>query len=104
MSTTNAQGRHDGTTGVSDDHAPVFDRRRSGSEFLRRLIERDDWIKELAISFRGGSEPLAVVIEGGPGLGKTGFLNAACHLAVEAGLDVLRARGSPREIESPFGV
>jgi DNA-binding CsgD family transcriptional regulator len=104
MSTTNAQGRHDGTMGVSDDHAPVFDRRRSGSEFLRRLIERDDWIKELAISFGGGSEPLAVVIEGGPGLGKTGFLNASCHLAAESGFDVLKARGSLLELEAPFGV
>jgi DNA-binding CsgD family transcriptional regulator len=86
------------------DQPPAFERRRSGSELLRRLIERDDWLKELAASFGGQSPPLAVIIEGGPGLGKTGFLNAACHLAGEAGLHVLRARGSPREIESPFGV
>jgi DNA-binding CsgD family transcriptional regulator len=86
------------------DQTPAFERRRSGSELLRRLIERDDWLKELSASFGGQSPPLAVIIEGGPGLGKTGFLNAACHLAGEAGLDVLRARGSPREMESPFGV
>ncbi len=86
------------------DRVPAFDRRRSGSEFLRRLIERDDWFTELAASFGGHTPPVAVIIEGGPGLGKTGFLNAACHLATQVGLDVLRARGSQREIDSPFGV
>jgi DNA-binding CsgD family transcriptional regulator/tetratricopeptide (TPR) repeat protein len=102
--TTDAEGRDDGTAHVSIDHAPLFDRRRSGSDFLRRLIERDEWIKELAVSFAGRSHPLAVIIEGGPGLGKTGFLNSACHLAGESGFDVLRSRGSLLELEAPFGV
>jgi DNA-binding CsgD family transcriptional regulator len=100
----NAEERHQRTTHASAGRSPAFDRRRAGSEFLRRLIERDDWIKELAVSFAGRAQPLAVIVEGGPGLGKTGFLNAACHLAAESGFDVLRSRGSLLELEAPFGV
>jgi DNA-binding CsgD family transcriptional regulator/predicted negative regulator of RcsB-dependent stress response len=58
----------------------------------------------LAASFAGLLPPSAVIIEGEPGLGKTAFLNAACHVAREAGHDVLYARGGALEAESPFGI
>ena len=91
--------------GVVDvDHPPAFDRRRSGPKLSRRLIERDDLLKELTATFSGTTPPHAIVIEGGPGLGKTALLNAACYLADEIGLDVVRARGSSRETDSAFGV
>ena len=67
-------------------------------------MERDEWQEEFAATFEGLLPPSAVIIEGEPGLGKTALLNAACHLAFEAGHEVLRARGVAREAEAPFGV
>ncbi len=49
-------------------------------------------------------EGSVVLIEGGPGAGKTRLLAEARALAVEAGLDVLSAQGGEMEREYPFGV
>ncbi len=89
---------------MSNVQGVTFERRRPGDRVARRLLERDDWLDELAAAFVGRSRPSSVVIEGEPGLGKTALLNAACQSATEAGLFVLRARGSLIEAESPFGV
>jgi DNA-binding CsgD family transcriptional regulator len=86
------------------DQSVTFDRRQRTNQLTRRLMERDEWQDELAASFAGLLPPSAVIIEGEPGLGKTAFLNAACHLAREAGHDVLYARGGALEAESPFGI
>jgi DNA-binding CsgD family transcriptional regulator len=86
------------------DQSVTFDRRQQSNQVTRRLMERDEWQDELAASFAGLLPPSAVIIEGEPGLGKTAFLNAACHLAREAGHDVLYARGGALEAESPFGI
>jgi DNA-binding CsgD family transcriptional regulator/predicted negative regulator of RcsB-dependent stress response len=86
------------------DQSVTFDRRQQTNQLTRRLMERDEWQDELAASFAGLLPPSAVIIEGEPGLGKTAFLNAACHVAREAGQDVLYARGGALEAESPFGI
>jgi DNA-binding CsgD family transcriptional regulator len=86
------------------DQSVTFDRRQQTNQLTRRLMERDEWQDELAASFAGLLPPSAVIIEGEPGLGKTAFLNAACHVAREAGHDVLYARGGAVEAESPFGI
>jgi DNA-binding CsgD family transcriptional regulator len=86
------------------DQPVTFDRRQQTNQLTRRLMERDEWQDELAASFAGLLPPSAVIIEGEPGLGKTAFLNAACHVAREAGHDVLYARGGALEAESPFGI
>jgi DNA-binding CsgD family transcriptional regulator/predicted negative regulator of RcsB-dependent stress response len=86
------------------DQSVTFDRRQQTNQLTRRLMERDEWQDELNASFAGLLPPSAVIIEGEPGLGKTAFLNAACHLAREAGHDVLYARGGALEAESPFGI
>jgi DNA-binding CsgD family transcriptional regulator len=86
------------------DQSVTFDRRQQTNQLTRRLMERDEWQDELAASFAGLLPPSAVIIEGEPGLGKTAFLNAACHVAREAGHDVLYARGGALEAESPFGI
>jgi len=87
---------------AENDHA--FERRRSTGAPARRLMERDEWQDEFGAAFVGLLPPSAVIIEGEPGLGKTALLNAACHLAMEAGHEVLRARGGVLESEAPFGV
>jgi DNA-binding CsgD family transcriptional regulator len=86
------------------EQEPGFERRHSTGMRASRLLERDQWRDELAATFAGLLPPAAVIIEGAPGLGKTALLNAACHLASEAGHEVLRARGSAREAGVPFGI
>ncbi len=81
----------------------AFERRRRNTA-ATRLLERDEWQAEFAAAFAGLLPPCAVIIEGEPGVGKTALLNAACQLAVEAGHEVLRARGGVLEAEAPFGV
>jgi DNA-binding CsgD family transcriptional regulator len=83
---------------------PSFERRHSTGIRASRLLERDKWRDELAATLAGLLPPAAVIIEGAPGLGKTALLNAACHLASEVGHEVLRARGSAREADVPFGI
>ena len=99
-----SQGGHWGMAPLGADQSVTFDRRQQTNQLTRRLMERDEWQDELAASFAGLLPPSAVIIEGEPGLGKTAFLNAACHVAREAGHDVLYARGGALEAESPFGI
>ena len=99
-----SQGGHWGLAPLGADQSVTFDRRQQSNQVTRRLMERDEWQDELSASFAGLLPPSAVIIEGEPGLGKTAFLNAACHLAREAGHDVLYARGGALEAESPFGI
>jgi len=99
-----SQGGHWGMAPLGADQPVTFDRRQQTNQLTRRLMERDEWQDELAASFAGLLPPSAVIIEGEPGLGKTAFLNAACHVAREAGHDVLYARGGALEAESPFGI
>jgi DNA-binding CsgD family transcriptional regulator len=99
-----SQGGHWGMAPLGADQSVTFDRRQQTNQLTRRLMERDGWQDELAASFAGLLPPSAVIIEGEPGLGKTAFLNAACHVAREAGHDVLYARGGALEAESPFGI
>ncbi len=94
----------EGTASLGVNHSLTFDRRQSRNHVAGRLMERDVWQDELAATFAGLLPPSAVVIEGEPGLGKTALLNAACHLAREAGHEVLYARGGAVELESPFGI
>jgi DNA-binding CsgD family transcriptional regulator/tetratricopeptide (TPR) repeat protein len=89
---------------VETEHVHAFERRQSAGASTRRLMERDEWQDEFAAAFVGLLPPSAVIIEGEPGLGRTALLNAACHLAMEAGHEVLRARGGVLESEAPFGV
>ena len=89
---------------VETQHVHAFERRQSTGTSARRLMERDEWQDEFAAALVGLLPPSAVIIEGEPGLGKTALLNAACHLAMEAGHEVLRARGGVLESEAPFGV
>ncbi len=89
---------------VETEHVHAFERRQSAGTSARRLMERDEWQDEFAAAFVGLLPPSGVIIEGEPGLGKTALLNAACHLAMEAGHEVLRARGGVLESDAPFGV
>jgi hypothetical protein len=89
---------------VDGGHLHAFERRHSPGTSPSRLVERDQWLDEFTAAFIGLLPPSAVIIEGEPGLGKTALLNAACHLAMEAGHEVLRARGGVVESEAPFGV
>lgn len=52
----------------------------------------------------GAGSGRLVVIEGPPGVGKTRLVEVARDAALEAGLAVLRARGTELEREFPFGV
>ncbi len=101
--------------GVQPSAAVLFDRRpppavpgratdRPDGAGRPRLRERESVFGELVATFRGLSRPGPIVIEGGPGLGKTALVNAACHLAREEGLAVLSARGSQLEAAYPFSV
>lgn len=85
---------------VETEHVHAFERRQSTGASTRRLMERDEWQEEFAAAFVGLLPPSAVIIEGEPGLGRTALLNAACHLAMEAGHEVLRA-GRCARIRSP---
>jgi DNA-binding CsgD family transcriptional regulator len=65
------------------------------------LLERDrELVGADAVIEHGG----ILVVEGGAGIGKTAFLEAACRGAVERDHQVLRARGSELEGEFTFGV
>jgi DNA replication protein DnaC len=70
------------------------------------LRERDAELERIgaAIEEAGRGRGRLIVIEGGPGLGKTRLLAAACDSAVSCGLTVLRARGGEQERMAPFGV
>jgi DNA-binding CsgD family transcriptional regulator len=106
--------RRDGQRPDPSDHFEVpfagaeriraFERRRRNTASATRLLERDEWQAEFAAALAGLLPPSAVIIEGEPGVGKTALLNAACHLAVDAGYEVLRASGGVLEAEAPFGV
>ncbi len=82
------------------------DRRRSGTPAQPRLYERQAFLNEFAAMF-SGSWPHAngtVVIEGFHWTGRTALLGAACHLARERHLSVLRARGSYLDSAAAWGV
>jgi DNA-binding CsgD family transcriptional regulator len=70
------------------------------------LVEREAELEELGSllrSARDGRGGLAV-IEGPPGIGKTGLLEALRDAATGEGLEVLAARGGDLERDLPFGV
>ena len=73
----------------------------SGAYSLRMLLEREDELAALDGLLDGGG---VLVVEGGPGIGKTSLVDEACRSAGEAGWEVLRARGSELEAGFPFGV
>ena len=70
------------------------------------LLEREDALERLSELARAaaGGQGAIVSIRGRPGEGKTTLLVAACRLAEEHGLRVLRARGSELEGDFAFGV
>ena len=82
----------------------AFERRVRNGTRSSRLLERDQWQNEFAAVFAGLLPRAAVIIEGEPGAGKTALLNVACHLAEDAGHEVLRASGGMLESKDPFGV
>jgi DNA-binding CsgD family transcriptional regulator len=90
-----------GQRGPGQKSAPAASRRHRA-----RLLERDDYLSELRALFsEDWGHPVGpIVVEGGSGVGKTGFLKAACHIAVDAGWTVLRARGDGLKVRSPYGV
>ena len=72
----------------------------------RTLIERARELDVLADALRiaGAGEGRMVVVEGPPGIGKSGILQATHDAAVGAGIQVLAARGHALEREFGFGV
>ncbi len=70
------------------------------------LLEREPELSRMREAIRqAGSGAGALVVIGGPaGIGKTALLLAAAGMAEQAGLRVLRARGSDLEQEFAFGV
>ena len=82
------------------------DRRRGGSPEQPRLYERQAFLNEFAAMFSGAwPHPNGtVVIEGFHWTGRTALLGAACRLARERHLSVLRARGSYLERAAPWGI
>jgi len=88
--------------GTAQIHA--FERRVRKGTRSSRLLERDQWQNEFAAVFAGLLPRAAMIIEGEPGAGKTALLNVASQLAVDAGHEVLHARGGVQESEVPFGV
>lgn len=71
-----------------------------------QLLEREAELGELGAVFEGvlAGRGRLVVVEGAAGTGKTALAAAACRMAAEVRLRVLRARGSELEHEFPFGV
>ena len=66
------------------------------------LVEREGELAAVrGLLDRGGD---VVVVEGGPGIGKTALLDACCERAGVLGHRVLRARGSELESDFPFGL
>ena len=70
------------------------------------LLEREPELRRMqqAIRDAGGGAGGLVVIGGPAGIGKTALLQAAAGMAEQAGVRVLRARGSDIEQEFAFGV
>ncbi len=71
-----------------------------------RLLERETELESIGAWMSGardGRGRVALVLAGA-GLGKTTLLDRAAVLGAEAGLRVLRARGSELEREMPFGI
>jgi DNA-binding CsgD family transcriptional regulator len=70
------------------------------------LLERDLELELLGKALAGarGCRGSLVIVEGPAGVGKSALLTAAGLLAVEAGCDVLTARGAELEREFAFGV
>jgi DNA-binding CsgD family transcriptional regulator len=70
------------------------------------LLEREPELRRMREAIRqAGSGAGALVVIGGPaGIGKTALLLAAAGMAEQAGVRVLRARGSDLEQEFAFGV
>lgn len=70
------------------------------------LIERGEVWRALAhvLGASRAGDGSALLIEGSSGLGKTALVAAAATLAAECGMQVLRARGRPRERDVPYGV
>ena len=70
------------------------------------LLEREPELRRMREAIRqAGSGAGGLVVIGGPaGIGKTALLQAAAGMAEQAGVRVLRARGSDLEQEFAFGV
>jgi DNA-binding CsgD family transcriptional regulator len=78
----------------------------SGASATGPLLERSEelaQIESVLAEARGGSGKF-LVIEGPAGIGKTALLSAARDAAGEAGMRVLRSRGTELEGEFAFGV
>ena len=71
---------------------------------LSWLLERDTELEALREAVENVRSGGLVLIEGGPGIGKSSLVDAGAELAREAGLQVLMARGSQLEIAFSFGV
>jgi DNA-binding CsgD family transcriptional regulator len=63
----------------------------------RRIVGREAELAAIAAFSRSVSEPRALVLSGGPGIGKTTLWEAGVELARERGLRVLSARASAAE-------
>ncbi|MGH2883118.1 MAG: AAA family ATPase, partial [Solirubrobacteraceae bacterium] len=68
------------------------------------LLERGPELHRMQDAIRDATDGGVVVIGGPAGIGKTALLQASAGMAEEAGLRVLRARGSDLEQEFAFGV
>jgi DNA-binding CsgD family transcriptional regulator len=70
------------------------------------LLERDDQLESLDRVVRAAreGEPVAALIEGPAGIGKSTLLANAREMARAAGFGVLGARGSDLERELPYGI
>lgn len=71
---------------------PLFERRAELAEL------------EAAVEAALGGDGRMLVLEGAAGVGKTRLVDAACELAAERGLRVLRARGAELEREFSYGI
>ena len=70
------------------------------------LLERETEVRELSQALSSVSDDrngVAVVVVGGPGLGKTSLVETAGGLTKPRGMRVLRARGAELEMTFPFG-
>ncbi len=87
-----------------------FDRRRRGNSDASltgpRMYERDELLGELQSVLSGTwHHPTGpIVIDGGPGTGKTAMFNACIGMAEQAGLMVLKARCDAAEMPAEYGV
>ena len=80
--------------------------KRRYSRSQPRLYEREEYLEEIAarISDSWPYSNGAIVIEGSRWTGRTALLGAACRLAAEDHIKVLRARGDDLEGCSPWGI